>query len=105
MSPTSVLHILAPAREGGLERVVAMLAAGQQDLGVHVAAVLQPGSHSAHPFVSRLQTLGIPTTQIVVGARGYYREYRILATLIERLKPAVVHTHGYRADVVGSSAA
>ena len=105
MSRTSVLHIVAPAREGGLERVVTMLAAGQQDRGVHVAAVLEPGSNSAHPFVSRLQTIGIPITQIVVGARGYYREYQILATLIERLRPSVVHTHGYRADVVGSSAA
>jgi glycosyltransferase involved in cell wall biosynthesis len=49
--------------------------------------------------------MGVPVTEIVVGARSYYREYRSLATLIERLKPDLVHTHGYRADVIGSLAA
>lgn len=100
-----MLHILAPAREGGLERVVTMLAAGQKDRGVHVAAVLEQGSNSSHPFVSRVQSVGVPLTQIEIGARGYYREYRILARLIDRLKPGVVHTHGYRADVIGAAAA
>ena len=105
MNPTSVLHILAPAREGGVERVVTMLAAGQENRGVHVAAVLAPGSDTDHPFVSKLHNIGIPVTQIVVGARSYYREYRSLSNLIDRLRPAVVHTHGYRADVIGSLAA
>jgi glycosyltransferase involved in cell wall biosynthesis len=100
-----VLHILAPTREGGLERVVTMMAMRQMSDGVHVAAVLEPGTDNDHPFVARLEALHIPLTRIVVGARSYLSEYRSVRTLIRQLKPGVVHTHGYRADLIGSLAA
>ena len=101
----SVLHILAPMREGGLERVVAMLSAGQKDKSVHIAAVLAPSEATEHPFVARIQALGVPITTVVVGTRSYWREYRELTALIARLRPDVVHTHGYQADVIGGAAA
>jgi glycosyltransferase involved in cell wall biosynthesis len=94
-----VLHVLAPGREGGLERVVTMLATGQARRGeAHVAAVLSPADAHGHPFVERLRGLGIAVTPIVVGGRGYWREYRALRELTKSLRPSVVHTHGYRAD-------
>ncbi len=101
----AVLHILAPTQQGGLERVVIMLSSGQLANGAHVAAVLEPGDSDKHPFVSRLRMLGVPVTAIEVGARSYRAEYRALARLISDLKPNVVHTHGYRADVIGGAAA
>jgi glycosyltransferase involved in cell wall biosynthesis len=101
----SILHILAPMREGGLERVVTMMSVGQLPNSVHVAAVVQPGSAESHPFIDQLETLGVPVTRIVVGARGYFREYRSLKALVARLRPGVVHTHGYRADVIGGAVA
>lgn len=104
-NPPAVLHILAPTRHGGLERVVTMLSSGQLVGGAHVAAVLEPGESDNHPFVSRLRTLGVPVTTIEVGARSYGAEYRALANLISVLNPQVVHTHGYRADVIGGAAA
>jgi glycosyltransferase involved in cell wall biosynthesis len=96
-----VLHILAPGREGGLERVVAMLADGQRQRGVHVAAVLTPGEAAGHPFVAKLEAMGVAVTPIVVSARNYLREYRLLGGLVRRFRPDVVHTHGYRSDVIG----
>src|SRR5450759_3616966 len=60
-----VLHVLAPAREGGLERVVQMVAAGQRFDGVHVACVLSPAEAPNHPFVRRLTELGVPTTRVL----------------------------------------
>lgn len=101
----SALHILTPAREGGLERVVAMLSSGQRGKTVHVAAVLEPGEAAGHPFVARLESLDVPVTPIVVGPRSYLREYRQLSALVARLRPGIVHTHGYRSDVVGGAAA
>jgi glycosyltransferase involved in cell wall biosynthesis len=92
-------------REGGLERVVTMMSVGQLPKSVHVAAVVEPGSAQSHPFIDQLETLGVPVTGIVVGARGYLREYRSLQALVARLRPGVVHTHGYRADVIGGAAA
>jgi len=97
--------VLAPGQEGGLERVVAMLADGQRGRGVHVAAVLTPDQAENHPFVEGLGALGIPVTSLVVGGRSYVSEYRRLAVLVKRLSPGVVHTHGYRADVIGGAVA
>jgi glycosyltransferase involved in cell wall biosynthesis len=96
-----VLHILAPAREGGLERVVSMLSEGQGRDRVHIAAVLSPDDVNGHPFIARLERANIPVTAVVTGARGYLREYRSLANIVAQLKPGVIHTHGYRADVIG----
>lgn len=104
-SRLKVLHVLAPTREGGLERVVMMLASGQVKSGVHVAAVLEPDSAENHPFVSRVAALGVPITSVVVGGRSYIREYRALRNLISGLNPGVVHTHGDRADVIAGAAA
>lgn len=101
-----VLHLLAPAHEGGLERVVTMLSSAQGRTRAHVAAVLTPGDEfDDHPFVTRLEALGVPVTRVAVGGRSYLREYRSIAALVARLKPAVIHTHGYRADVIGGCVA
>jgi glycosyltransferase involved in cell wall biosynthesis len=99
----SVLHILAPGREGGLERVVSMLSEGQGRDRVHVAAVLSPHDVDGHPFIARLNRANIPVTAVVTGARNYLREYRSLGKLIVQHKPRVIHTHGYRSDVIGGA--
>jgi glycosyltransferase involved in cell wall biosynthesis len=82
-----------------------MMAIQQKGMGVHVAAVLVPGDADRHPFVVRLQSLGIPTTSVVVGSRSYLREYRHLRALMTKLNPRVVHSHGYHADVIAGAAA
>jgi glycosyltransferase involved in cell wall biosynthesis len=102
---TTVLHVLAPMREGGLERVVIMLSAAQRATSVHVAAVISERAADAHPFVLQLNALGVAVTPVVVGARNYFREYQALSSLVARLRPLVVHTHGYRADVIAGAVA
>lgn len=93
-----ILHVLAPAPFGGLERVVADLAAGLAARGhdVHVAAVVD-GFEDGHPF---LRGLGVPAHVVPCTARGYLREVAEVDALRRRLRPDVVHTHGYRADVL-----
>jgi len=101
-----VLHILAPGGVGGLERVVQLLAEGQTGGGaeVHVAAVLaDPGA--SHPLLQQLGAAGITTHAIAVPGRAYWRERAMAAELCRRLRPHVVHTHGYRPDVVDAGAA
>jgi glycosyltransferase involved in cell wall biosynthesis len=101
-----IVHVLAPAREGGLERVVSMLSEGQGRERAHVAAVLSPRDDvDDHPFIRALEAAEIPVTRVVVGPRSYLREYRSLGALVARLQPQVVHTHGYRSDVIGGAAA
>jgi glycosyltransferase involved in cell wall biosynthesis len=100
-----VLHVLAPAREGGAERVVAMLSAEQGAQHAHVAAVLLPEEADDHPFVTGLLERGVPVTRVIVKGRSYLREYRLLSQLVAQLRPTVVHTHGYRSDLIGGAVA
>lgn len=101
-----ILHVAAPAEFGGLERVIQLLGTGVQGLGhqVHVAAVV---SHAviADPFLAPLAVAGVQTHQIVVPGRGYARERGAIAALCRRLRPDVVHTHGYRPDVIDAGVA
>ncbi len=103
---TRVLHVLAPAPSGGLESVVRMLAAAQRDRGVdaRVLAVVEPG-RERHPFLESLEALGTPCGRLDVPHRAYWREYRGLRDAFRAGTPDVVHTHGYRADVLAGLAA
>src|SRR6266566_3734755 len=101
-----LLHIIAPGEIGGLERVVQLLAHGQARDGadVHVAVVLEPGS-SDHALVASLAAGGITPHPIAVPGRAYLRERTAILDLARRIHPDVVHTHGYRPDVVDATPA
>jgi glycosyltransferase involved in cell wall biosynthesis len=105
-SGVTVLHMLAPAPIGGLERVVRLLAVEQARAGqrVHVAAVVSPGEED-HPFAAAARADGVDVYMLIVGNRQYLREYREVQTLCARLRPHIVHTHGFRPDVVDGAAA
>jgi glycosyltransferase involved in cell wall biosynthesis len=96
-----ILHLLAPGQAGGLERVVHSLAVGQQsrDHSVRVAAVVDaPGA--AAMFFEPLVRGGVNVDRIVVPPRRYDLERRAVRALLTRNGPDVVHTHGYRVDVL-----
>jgi len=101
-----IVHVVAPAEFGGLERVVQMLGGGLRGLGheVHVAAVL-PAAATGDPFLAPLSGAGVYTHRIVVPARAYRRERAAIAALCRAVRPDAVHTHGYRPDVVDAGVA
>lgn len=82
-----------------------MLSAAQGSTHAHVAAVLPPSESDDHPFVNGLLERGVPVTPLIVKRRSYLREYRLLSQLVTRLRPAIVHTHGYRSDLIGGMVA
>lgn len=104
--PLTVLHVLAPAPYGGLESVVSALAAGHQGQGhsVHVAAVLDSDPRE-HPFVDALARALVTVHVRRFPGRSYIAERRAIASLCRTVAPDIVHTHGYRADVVDAGAA
>jgi hypothetical protein len=106
-SHLSVVHLLAPARFGGLESVVETLSAGQADAGdsVCVAPVLAPDEVADHPFVEALRGRGVEVAVLEIGVRGYMRERREVAALLRARGAHVLHTHGYRPDVVDAPVA
>jgi glycosyltransferase involved in cell wall biosynthesis len=104
-TPLSIVHILAPNVAGGLESVVLALAIGQIRSGhtVHVIAVETPGVDCSN-FTSILDAAGVDVLRVVVRGRGYLDERTAVVALCRRIRPDVVHTHGYRPDVVDGPA-
>jgi glycosyltransferase involved in cell wall biosynthesis len=100
-----IIHLLSPAAAGGLERVVQGLSIGQQarDHDVVVAAVVNETMND-HPFLIPLQRAGIRVHEILVPHRGYLAERAAVRALCSDFLPDVVHSHGYRPDVVDGSA-
>jgi len=85
--------------------VIAGLAPGLSRRGhrVAVAAVLGQGERPA--FLDEVEASGVEVLPIRAGGRAYLRERRLAMELIRRWRADVVHTHGYRADVVTGLAA
>lgn len=104
--PLRIVHIAAPAPFGGLEQVVRSLSGGQRRRGhdPHVVAIIDAWL-DAHPFVEALEIAGASVHTVPVGRRRYLRERRRVRALIRSLQPDVVHTHGYRADVLSAPVA
>src|SRR5258705_2599924 len=96
-----ILHLLAPAQVGGLERVVHSLAIGQQRQGhqVAVAAILE-AEGDADSFFRPLERAGVSVQRIIVHQRAYFREHNEVRSLVRAMSPHVVHSHGYRPDVI-----
>ena len=101
-----ILHVVAPSDVGGLERVVQGLAREQHAAGheVHVAAVFT-GTRADDAFLVPLRQVGVVTHPLAPGNRGYRRERRAIGELCARLRPAVLHSHGYRPDVLDAGVA
>jgi glycosyltransferase involved in cell wall biosynthesis len=99
-SALTILHLAAPARVGGLEKVVAALAVGHACRGhdIHVAVVVDTADAAAH-FLDPLTEHGVQGHPLVLPSRAYLQERRLVRRLCETLRPTAVHTHGYRTDV------
>ena len=101
----TVLHIVAPCDVGGLERIVHALAIGQRRGGHRVSVVAVLGHNGQdHPFLPPLREAGVDVVPLYLAPRAYRAERAAIVEICRRLRPDVVHTHGYRADVVDASA-
>jgi glycosyltransferase involved in cell wall biosynthesis len=96
-----IVHLVAPGEFGGLERVVQMLCKGLSGLGheVHVVAVAAD-QKTVDPFLTPLANAGVHTHALGVPGRAYRSERAAIRDLCRRVCPDVVHTHGYRPDVL-----
>ncbi|HEY8508902.1 MAG TPA: glycosyltransferase [Steroidobacteraceae bacterium] len=105
-TPLAILHVTAPSEYGGLERVIGMLARGHARQGhhVHIAALL-PGFRGRHPFVDGFSDSSVLVHPIATHARNYPAQMRAIEALCRRVGPAVLHTHGYQADILAGRVA
>ena len=102
----SVVHVLAPARVGGLERVVQALAAGQVRAGARVLVVGVVGTSEAdHPFFAPLEASGVPFTRLQLPTRAYLHERTLMRDILIAADADVLHLHGARMDLLHSGVA
>jgi len=99
-----VTHVVAPAATGGLETVVASLAAGRaaRSLPVRVIALLGPDAR-CEPF-AKLGEAGVELEEVRLPPRSYLREIETVRRSLERAA-GVVHTHGFHGNLIGWRAA
>jgi glycosyltransferase involved in cell wall biosynthesis len=102
----SIAHLCAPARMGGLERVVQGLARGQHARGhrVCVVPVVEPGA-DLEAFLGPLAAAGVGVHPVTVAGRRYLQERNAVRRFLECWRPDILHTHGYRSDVVNGGMA
>ena len=104
----SVLHVLAPARYGGLETVVTSLTPALAGLGhrVSVALVVTPEEDPhPHPVAVALEGSAVEVMTLVLRGRDYPGEARGVKAILQDRSIEVLHTHGYRPDVLDARVA
>lgn len=98
---SSVLHIIEPGDVGGAETVVRALASAQRARGGRVAVAAVVHAHdSAVAFLDGLRDESIEVHRVMIPGRGYLRECGMVADICQAMLPDLVHTHGYRADII-----
>jgi glycosyltransferase involved in cell wall biosynthesis len=102
-----ILHVVAPAPVGGLESVVRALASGHQARGhsLRVVAILNQERPANHPFLDALDAAGVEVAVITIRGRAYGAERAAVTRQCAAFAPDVVHSHGYRPDVIDAGAA
>ena len=96
-----IVHACAPADVGGLERVVQGLACGQARRGhdVTVVAIVSESSRAV-PLFAPMADAGVRTVALEFSGRAYLRERAAMRALLRERQPQVLHTHGYRTDLL-----
>lgn len=72
---------------------------------MHVAGIFDPRDAVDHPFIGALRAAAVSHTVIVAPPRRYMHEYHVLNALVDEMKPRILHTHGYHADIIGGAVA
>ena len=104
-SSFTILHLLAPAPVGGLETVVSTLAAAQRRAGHTVGdapTLSAPGD--GWKFAASQEHTDVELVPLTVPRRGYLRESSLIRKMCRSRGVSIVHTHGYRSDIVGGHA-
>jgi glycosyltransferase involved in cell wall biosynthesis len=89
-----------------LERVLQALPSGQSRRGHRVGvALVVRAAQERDAFVAPLLAAGVEVEVLRLPARAYLRERHLIRELCARFRPDVVHTHGYRPDVLDAGIA
>lgn len=95
MTPT-IWHLIDSRSVGGAERHVAVVVEGLRKLGLDAEAVLY-ADYGEGPWLRQLASEDIPY-RVLNGSFGH------LTSTLRSSRPDILHTHGYKAGIVGRAA-
>lgn len=95
--PGDIWQLVDSSTVGGIETHIAVLARALMAEGVPVR-VMRLADHGSNPWLRQLEAAGVPHGVIGGGFGPLLRRLR-------RDRPALVHTHGYKAGILGRLAA
>jgi glycosyltransferase involved in cell wall biosynthesis len=99
-----VLHLLAPASFGGLERVVYALSVGQKRKGDDVGVITLLEKNARTPsIVGELRRGAVTVIPVTHPPRSYRAQRRSIIATCNQFAPDVLHSHGYLPDVLAAS--
>lgn len=93
----TVWQLVDSSTLGGIERHIEMLATGLIRVGYPCKVVLYD-NHGDNPWFHQLDAAGIPYIVLNGGIRN-------LTRAIRRHRPGLIHTHGYKAGILGRAVA
>ena len=99
-----VLQVIAPGAVGGAESAVLGLSRGLVEAGAQVV-IAALADASSGPFIDRARAAGLSVVVLDSPGRNYLRDWYGLRRAVREHRIDVVHTHGYRADMMGLLAA
>lgn len=99
--PLHLLQLTAPAPVGGLEAVVLALAEGLCGRGHRLTVVASTNRYRTHPFLGALRARGL---EVITPPSGLRAESSYLRSFVSDHRIDIVHSHGYRPDVVSALA-
>ena len=107
LAPLTIVHVVLPTGVGGMQRVVEALAVGLHRRGhrVAVAGVIPAPASPETSLLTALRAAGVAVHTVQTSPRGYLSERAAFGNLCRSLRPDIVHTHGYRPDVVDAAVA
>ena len=96
---TQVLHVIARMNVGGTARYVGELVEGIPDNKLATGYV--QGSEIEDPCVQKLNVLRVPHMGRKISPLNDFRAWLELRKIIKEIKPAIVHTHTFKAGLIG----
>ncbi len=101
----NILQVVSNPGVGGLEGVVASLSAGMAARGHRVHVGLFCDARAPRPpLADALEGAGVAVELWAMPPRAYVRERRAAEALCRKVEADLLHTHGYRADVLDAPA-
>ena len=99
MSTIKVLHVIARMNVGGTARYVGDLVANIPDSALATGYV--QGSEIEDPVVATLKTFRVSHMGRKISPSNDFKAWLELRKVIEEIKPEIVHTHTFKAGLIG----